>query len=263
MSRRMQWGVLAVIVAAAAGGVAFRVVKGAKPLPERAVIVYDRSDSTRDICDAVVGVTGEVLTSRRFGKGASIIVLATGDDATLGEPLEVFRFDDFRRARTVEGRSAAAKMLGEILEKVRAACESTPRAGNSPVYLAVRRGAELVGRPGCTPSHCTLAVVSDGEETVEPGLAAALRKGGRAKKQLNLPARIANEASRVTWCGLAETVAPSLAASAKGSTRAKRALEPKRDAGRADRLLELWRGLFTEPASVEFLPVCPKRKLDA
>lgn len=263
MSRRVQAAMLAVLAILAAAGIALRALLGGKPQPVRAVIVFDRSDSTRDACAAVTGVAEMLLAERSWPKGSSIVILATGDDKTLGEPVELFRHTDFRRKRTVEGKSTAARQSRALLASIYDACESAPRTRTSPIYLAVRRGAEMLSGAGCETERCTLAVVSDGEETVEPGLAAALKRGGRTKKPTGQPARIANETARVTWCGLAETVAAPQPASAKAKGRAKRATEPKRDAGRADRLLELWRGLFTEPSSVELAPVCPKRKAEA
>lgn len=262
MSRRAQLMMLVLFITLVASGLVLWGLFGKKLQPTRAVIVFDRSDSTRDACAAVTGLAETLLAERSWPKGSTLILLATGDDDTLGEPVELFRYSGFRRKTTVEGKSASVRQQREMLAALSKACASAPRTRTSPIYLAVRRGAEMLSAAGCDPGRCTLAVVSDGEETVEPALAAALKRGSRAKKASAQPARISNDAARVTWCGLAETVAVSQPASAKANGRPKRAAS-KRDSGRADMLLELWRGLFTEPSNVEFSPICPKRKVEA
>lgn len=261
MSRRAQGAALAALAVLFVALLVLRGLFGGKPWPTHAVLVFDRSDSTRDACAAVSGVAETLLSEGKWPKGSSLVLLATGDDDTLGEPVELFRHAGFKRKKTVEGKSASARQLRALLASMQGACESAPRTRTSPIYLAVRRGAEMLSAAGCAAGRCTLAVVSDGEETAEPALAAALKRGRAAKQPPSPPARIANDSLRVAWCGLAETVAAP-PAGAKGKGRAKRS-EPKRDAGRADRLLELWRGLFTYPEAVELAPVCPKRKAEA
>jgi hypothetical protein len=257
MNRRLQSIALAVLALLVAGGLGLRVALGGKRQPTRAVIVYDRSDSTRDVCAAVLGVAETLLSEAPWPKGSSLALVATGDDETLGEPVELFRYADFRRAKTVEGKAGGARRVRELLAAVASACSRAPRTRTSPIYLAVRRGAEMLSS-GCAPERCTLAVISDGEETVEPAMVAALSGGARAKAQASLPPAIPNESARVRFCGFAETVAPPAPPKAHG--RGKHASEPKRDAQRADRLFGLWRNVFSRPAGVELSPICPKRK---
>ena len=143
-----------------------------------------------------------------------------------------------------------------MIASVADACSRTALTRTSPIYLAVRRGAELLAVRGCASERCALAVVSDGEETVEPGLVAALKSAANVKASASPPAAISNDTSRVMFCGFAETVA---APPSKGKSRGARA-EPARNSNRADRLFSLWRGVFTRPAGVELSPICPKRK---
>lgn len=259
MSRRVQAIALAVLGLVVAAGVALRVVLGGgRRHPTRAVIVYDRSDSTRDACAAVAGVAETLLTETSWPKGSSFELLGTGDDDTLGEPVELFRYADFRRAKTVEGKAGEARRVRELLAGIAEACSRAPRTRSSPIYLAVRRGAEMLSASGCAPERCTLAVISDGEETVERGLVAALRGTARPRGSGSPPRPIPNDTARVRFCGFAETVAAPTPPKFHG--RGRRAVEPKRDAHRADRLFELWRGIFSRPATVELSPICPKRK---
>lgn len=260
MSRRMQLIALAVVGLAVATLVALRAALGSPRLPSRAVIVFDRSDSTREGCAAVAGVAEALLAETSWPKGSSLLLLGTGGDDTLGEPVELFRYAGFRRAKTVEGKSGEARRLRELLSSLADACTRASRTRTSPVYLAVRRGAELLASSGCAPERCTLAVVSDGDETVEPGMVAALRGRVRAKAPASPPPRIPNEVTRVRFCGFAETLAEPVGPAVQ--RRGKRVAAAKHDALRADRLLDVWRNAFTRQPGVELSPICPKRQLE-
>lgn len=255
--RAKQWAALAGAALVASLALGARALFGQTRVPERAVIVYDRSDSKRDICQALAGVAAEALSMHRWGKGSVFAVLATGDASTLGEPIEVYRFDAFRRQRTVEGRASGAKLLKNILDEVRRACERTPRAGVSPVYLAVRRGAEMLITQGCSPDRCSLGVVTDGEETDEGWIIAAVKGVESADRA---PARIMNGTISVRLCGLAET-SQVLATSGVRTPRRGRGKRPAlgRDSARADRVEAAWRNVFSVPGAVEVSPLCPKR----
>ncbi len=258
MTRRAQYALLVGLISVAVGALVARGILGRKRSATHAVVVFDRSDSTRDICDAVVGVAAKLLGERKWTKGSSIVLLATGDTSTLGEPLEIYRFSDFRRKRTVEGKAASARHERELLAGIRFSCQAVSRTSSSPIYLAVRRGAELLSAADCAPSRCSLAIISDGEETIESGLVAAIRQ---AKKGTSMPSAIANDAFRVEFCGLAETV--SAPAPPRKKTRGRKNTnhaEPRRDGARADRLAAVWTNLFSVPSAVDLIPVCPKRK---
>lgn len=255
--RTKQWAALLGAVLAISLALGARALFGETRVPERAVIVYDRSDSKRDVCQALAGVAEEALSRHRWGKGSVFSVLATGDASTLGEPIEVYRFSAFRRQRTVEGRASGAKLLKKILDEVIRACQRTPRAGVSPVYLAVRRGAETVAARGCAPHACSLAVVTDGEETAEGWIIAAM-KG--IESEDSAPAPILNGTISVRLCGLSETSEAAGVPDARALRRARgKRTGLGRSGARADRVEAAWRNVFSVPGAVEVSPLCPKR----
>lgn len=266
MSRRTQAILLAVVAAVAVAGLALRAIFGKAAAADHAVIVFDRSDSKRGGCDAVVGVAEELFRAGRWRTGSSLVVLATGAAETLGEPVEVVRFDRFERARTVEGRGAAARARMRLLGDLRRRCEALATTSVSPVYLGARRGAELLQGRDCKRNRCTLFVVTDGEETAEAAVALALR-GGATPAAATLPSKIPNRGVRVRLCGLAETTALGLPAVPARGRRAKSGgtapSKPKkerlRDGARADRVAATWRALFEDPSLIETSPVCPAR----
>jgi hypothetical protein len=261
MSRRIQAILLAVVAAVAVAGLALRAIFGKAAATDHAVIVFDRSDSKRGGCDAVVGVAEELFGAGRWRTGSSLVVLATGSAETLGEPVQVIRFDRFERARTVEGRGAAARARMRLLGDLRRRCEDLPTTRVSPVYLGARRGAEVLQARDCTHDRCTLVVVTDGEETSEASVALALR-GGAARDAADLPSKVPNSGVRVRLCGLAETTAaPARGRRAKSGEAALSTpkKERLRDGARADRVAATWRALFADPSLVETSPVCPAR----
>jgi hypothetical protein len=257
MSQRVQVLALVAFLLVVLGLVVAHVVSGqGRPHATHAVVVFDRSDSTPDGCAAVLGVTAAALADGPWPKGSSLIVLATGDDGTLNEPVEMARFDAFRRKRVVEGRTASAEAERDLLAGLAKACASLPRTRSSPIYMAVRRGAELLASHDCARDRCSLEVVSDGDETAEPGLVAALR----GDRHPSLPPPISNHAVRVRYCGLAETVAPKPAPTSAPMRRKK--ATPVRDAARAGCAAALWRHAFSDPDLVELSPMCPKRRAE-
>jgi hypothetical protein len=254
--RAVSWLSLSAVALGAAGFGTYAWLQSPRH-SDRVVLVYDRSASKRDVCDAVVGVAARKLASHRWGRGDTFIVLATGDASTLGEPVEAFRFDDFKRQRIVEGRSQGETAQRDLLERVRLACEALPPTEMSPIYLAARRGAELLPRDTCSPERCSLSLITDGEETAEAWMVATLR--GIATKAA-LPARIPNAHARVQLCGFAEISSPPPLDKPTKSTKRRRNERRSHDSQRADRMTEMWRSLFEAPPSVELEPICAKRK---
>ena len=81
-------------------------------------------------------------------------------------------------------------------------------------------------------------VVSDGQETVEPAIVAALNGHGAQPNLKSLA--INNESIRVLFCGLSQT----------------NAMTPERTSASTERLETVWKSLFTAPDMVSFAPFC-------
>ena len=250
MTTRKSFLISAVVLTPLVGLVAWRTTKphGPKAAPHFAV-VPDLSWSTLGACQSAGGLVKRVLTFPEADKHSTLLVLATGDNATLGEPIEIIRLPAFRSVTAMESPSAAERRNRELVASVIDKCSALPRTSVTPLYLAIRRTVEQLKAVGCGPtSGCKILLQTDGEETVEVGIRRALA-GSQA--MLNLPAPIDNTGIAVTICGLSETT---------GQGDAAKSWSPRRNhnARSADRVVAVWRRLFTAPDLITFEPVCPK-----
>src|SRR5207247_1515672 len=109
VTRKAQYAAVVALLVVVSALIAYRATHGGGAVTARGVIVLDRSDSTRDVCAAVAGVAERLLAELPWRKGSALVLLGTGDDETLGEPVELFRYADFRRGKTVEGKAAGAR----------------------------------------------------------------------------------------------------------------------------------------------------------
>ncbi len=216
------------------------------------VDVWDRSESTAIGPESVAASAKHALESPDLGKGSKVTVIATGDASSASEPVLVASFEVPVNGRVLEGRSAALDRREELLGDLKKKCETLPRTRSSPIYLAVKRGIEELRAQGCdADSKCVLHVQSDLEENANAQIKAAL--DGRSGASSALPAPINNDGITIVICGIAETVGV-----AKGSDGVTRRLSGNRDPQRDDRVVEVWRKLFTTPGNVTFQPYCRK-----
>jgi hypothetical protein len=182
-------------------------------------------------------------------KHSTLLVLATGDSSSLGEPVEVTRVNGFKSARAMESPAASERRERELIENATSACAGLPRTAITPDFLAARRAIDQLRALGCrSGTGCQLLFQTDGSENVEVGVRRAL---AGSRMPVELPAPIDNAGIAVTICGLAETTGQSDTGSA---SRARR----NHSARSADRVIEVLRRFFAAPDLVAFEPVCPK-----
>jgi hypothetical protein len=211
-------------------------------------VVSDRSLSTFAPCQSAGGLVKRVLALPGVNRHSTLLVLVTGDGATLGEPVEIARVVGFKSSRAMESPAESERRERELVEKTVAACAALPRTSITPDFLAARRAVEQLRVLGCKPGNgCRLFFQTDGDETVEVGFRRALA-GSRAP--VELPAPIDNTGIAVTICGLTQTTGQS------DVGRAHR-IRRNHSARSADRVMEVLRRFFTVPALVTFEPVCP------
>jgi hypothetical protein len=212
-------------------------------------IVSDRSLSTLLPCPSVGGLVKRVLSLPEVNRQSVLLVLATGDSSTLGEPVEITRLVGFKSARAMETPAGVERRESGLVGDIVKGCSGLPRTSITPDFLATRRAIEQLRALGCrSGTGCRLLFQTDGDENVEVGIRRAL-VGSRAP--VELPAPIDNVGIAVTICGLAETTGQSDVGQA---SRARR-----NHSGRsADRVVEVLRHFFTAPNLVTFEPVCPK-----
>jgi hypothetical protein len=220
--------------------------------PAHCALVWDRSESMAIGSESVAASARHALQSPYLGKGSRLTVIATGDASSASEPIVVASYDVPVNRRVLEGRGAALDRREELLDDLKKKCEAVPRTKSSPIYLAVKRAIEELKAEGCdSNSNCVARVQTDLEENVNLQIKNAL--DGRTGAGGSLPAPIDNEGIDVVISGIAETVGTS-----KGSDGVVRRLTNDRDQQRSDRIIEVWRKLFTSPARVTFQPYSPK-----
>lgn len=238
----------AVVALPLAGLVAWRVARphGPSASPHVAVVV-DRSESALSACEAAGGLVARALDAPGLSRHSALIVLATGDDATLNEPVEVERLAGFKTSRAMESPGASERRRRDLVIDAVVRCRSLRRPSTTAVFLASKRAAEQLRALGCREgTGCMLLIQTDGEENAEPGIRRAL---GGSRATAHLPAPIDNVGIATVVCGFAETAGP---------TDRPAHARVGRSARSADRLREIWHSLFAAPDLVTFEPVCPK-----
>jgi hypothetical protein len=245
------WAIVSAAVLVPLGGlVSWRAARphGPEEAPNY-VVVPDISRSTLFPCQSAGGLVERVLATAGVNKHSTLLVLATGDSPTLGEPVEIARLTGFKSGRAMESPAASERRERDLVARVVNACAALPRTSITPIFLSGRRAIEQLRVMGCKPGMgCRLLFQTDGDENVEVGIRRALA-GSRAP--IELPAPIDNTGIAVTICGLAETTGQSDVGQV---SRARR----NHSARSADRVMEVLRRFFAAPNLVTFEPVCPK-----
>jgi hypothetical protein len=219
-----------------------------EPAPVHLLAVVDTSASHTDRCDGVVGLVERVLPEMQRA-GGTISLLAFGSDSTANEPRRFLAVDVPRMAkRVMEAKSAASVARARILTEVRSRCAEQPIMQSSPIFLAVTRAVEAArGLRG----DIRIAVQTDLQENAEPAMKRAVRRRpGSAPWALPT---IDNSALPILLCGYAATTGKHWSA----SNGVPEWLTPPRTKDAFDRLLAVWKSVFTAPDLVSFEPFCP------
>src|SRR5437763_1499364 len=111
MNRRLKSNMLlgiGLLVFAGLGGWRMRV-SAVRPPPAQMVLILDRSPSVplQMLCGAAAGIADAFLRTDVVRKGSAISILAIGDDATHGEPVELGRVAVHGPPRALAGRRGA------------------------------------------------------------------------------------------------------------------------------------------------------------
>lgn len=229
------------------------------PPPAHAVLLRDRSDSGLGSCDNLAAMGRELLASSLFAAGSTIAIMETGDNSTAGEPVLLDVLEVPVTQRVIEGRSRNAQRQQELLDQIKVRCEEAGQTNQSPIYMAIRRAIEHLRARGCDGrSNCILYVQSDLEEMSERRIRELLNQTPQPVRRTSsivpqLPTPINNAGINVRICGLSETVGTVEV----GSDR-RRTFTPMHDAQRADRIRQVWEGLFSDPQHVIFNSHCPR-----
>ena len=229
------------------------VLHYSRPIPREAhiVIVYDRSLSPRDGCDSIKTLADRaiVLTEGRRAM-CSIKIFATGEKATAYEPVTVGVPPlPKRTGRVLDGKNRFLEEKGRFLNDTYTRCGELGRTDQSPIFLSIKRAVEHLKALDSKGSDLYLFVKTDLEENIDPDIRNAIRES--PGKRSKLPTPIDNSGITISFCGYSDT--SSEYTDARGRTRQA---TPLRSAKSADRLLEVWRSLFSHPELVTFTPIC-------
>lgn len=215
-------------------------------------LLLDPSKSSVGGCECVVALAERALATPGLTSESTLTLLATGNEATANEPTLIAQHRAPKLRAVVEGVSAERKRKEGVLRDLRSQCEKLTPSNRSPIFYGVKRTIEHLRSLGCdNDSGCRLYVISDGEELVEQGVKQTIN-GQVSKSAAALPSRIPNEGIRIIFSGFAET-----SGALKNPDNNEQRLTPDRDPQRADRMREVWTGLFTATGQVNFEPFCP------
>jgi hypothetical protein len=215
---------------------------GPAPMPVYAVVVSDASASKASRCVDMMGNAERAFLDVRRDQRSSMSILLTGDSTTALEPVQLTLPPiPFATGKVLEGRAAESRRRNGFLDEVRRLCEAAEAVQVSSIYMAIRRGAEQLRRRATAQEGTAMLLAStDLNETASRAIAVALREPAGTPLR-HLPAHIDNTGVDVLICGYAAT---------NGRPGASRTPD------RADRLIEVWSALFTDPDAVRFDPFC-------
>jgi hypothetical protein len=195
-----------------------------------------------------MGVAEVSMALPGIRKKSLMTIIATGDAATSMEPISIGYISIQKKTKLMETKTAN-KVDDRFLKDVSGILQNIPaQAYATPLYLALRRGIEVLRGQGCgTPQDGKgagyLFAITDGEETEERVIRKALYSNG--KVEIPEEMIIINDEIKVVFCGIAST----------------NQLTPARNRIRADRLETVWKAVFSNPEKVSFQPFCLKREV--
>jgi hypothetical protein len=246
--------ILLLLGALTLAGIGWWLMPPLKHPATHALIIDDSSDSTPSDCESMAGIFRRAIRLPGINKHSTITVLLTGDERTANEPRRWAEYKAPDTRYVIEGRRKVEQQQNDLVADLFTRCSQTPVTKVSPIYLALKRGVEqLQSIAGADGSALYLFIKTDGEETAEPQIKAALRAAPGSK--LQLPAPIRNEGVHIFFCGMAET----LGQVSTGGNGNSRQLSRQRDSQRVDRACEVWTALFSVPTLVTFEPYCPNQ----
>jgi hypothetical protein len=250
MNPAVRISVIAASLGLAATFMAWRVSASRRQTSIQIEIVKDRSRSTTDGCDAVIGLAEKAMEIEGISSRSTLTVLLSGDAVTAYEPTVLGTYTIPYSTKVIEGRNANQRNRARLLNDLSSRCRAAHDTSISPIFLAIKHGIEDLHGRGCDAgSRCQLFVDSDLEENVEQAIKNRLNALG---KKLPLPATINNTNINVWFCGVAAMTGGILDSS--GHVVQKFAM---RDSAREDRLKSVWQALFSAPELVTFHPYCP------
>lgn len=197
------------------------------------VLLDDRSRSMPDTCDALAALGQRALALPDVRSRSTFALFATTD----ADPSFVasFKLPTGRLSTESHHRQAAREKV--FLADLDQHCRKLPRTHTSPIFRSIKQTvAHLRAQNTNGRGALHLFVRTDLRETSDHTIKKAL--DGAAQLPVT-PALINNGDINVAICGYAQTSGPS-------ATR------------NTERLIEVWRALFSHPDLVRFEPYCAR-----
>lgn len=215
--------------------------------PSHTVIVLDSSGSVAEVegaCKNAVLATQYAIEQYGRDRRASVSLWLTGSTYTAFNPRPLLRQTPIPfSGSALEGREGVTRAQQELISSVEQACRSqlSPSPA-SPIFLAAVIAAQELHAQGCTADGlCLLELISDGQETVETSLKAAIAQPASANQLSTLPT-IEASGIDVRICG---------------TISSNRTLVGANSAELMSRTEAAWRAVFKDARSVVFRPQCP------
>jgi hypothetical protein len=250
MNKRKLLFVIAISAAAVIGLGFWRWSAARSATAAHFVIVKDPSKSVVTDDNCTISLARLALTSPSVRKGSTLTVTATGDAASANEPRMIATYDVPMNRRVLEGRGAEETKREQLLTDLAAKCKNVTKTETSPIYLGIKRAIEHLRACGCGEmSNCVVYVQSDLEENADRQIKQALD----GNKVTSRPVPSNNDGIDVAVIGVAQTLGFD-----KATNSTARHLTPQHDQKRADRIVQVWRNLFTSPSRLTFEPYCPE-----
>ena len=145
-------------------------------------IVADRSPSPAfSVCDAVTAMVGHALTMPTVTKESQLTLIATGDAGNDFQGRLVRRAQMPKRVAVIHSQKTQRLREQAFIEDLVARCNELPPTDRSPILYAIAAAVTDLRGLGCREgAGCRIDVVSDGNENLDPALAAALMGDQRA-----------------------------------------------------------------------------------
>jgi hypothetical protein len=213
--------------------------------PVHLAFLQDVSDSQAMGCDCLSATLSEAPQRLKLGRGSQVLLFSTGNAQSAYEPHFAGQMAWLVKG-SLENRQARLRKQQAWIGQAEQVCRNFEPATDTPLFLGIHRALEqLQATPLEAPARHTLYVKSDGEETVEPAIKAALAD---ARASLSRLPRLDNRHVSIVFLGLADTIGQV----ADGTDRRT----ANRTHAHANRLKQVWRAVFTEPEAVSFVPHC-------
>jgi hypothetical protein len=209
----------------------------------QAAIVRDVSASPRNGCETVAALAAEVTRLGGLGSESILTLFTTGDRTNAYAAKLIKAFPIPFSKKVMEGQKAIGRRRAEFVDLVKSSCDSLPKTDVSPILAAVKDAVAQMRKTCGTNASCVIFVQTDGDETIDPNLRAALR--GSASAMERVKDSIDNAGVKIAFCGFSQT----------------QAILPKAASRRApfERMEKVWTSVFTDASNVSATPYCPNQ----